>query len=153
MPMNDDLVRRIRRVGNRLGRTEAKAGPLYLEGTYTPTYIGSVTPGTTTYTTQSGWWTRIGRVVIVSADITWTAVTGTGNVRLGGLPYTPTTGMRFAFPVHTINVTFANGSVQGALTGGTTEAQLLSPATNAAGTELAIEAAGTIRYTITYFTS
>ena len=119
-------------------------------GTFTPTYEGSVTPGTTTYSTQTGNHIRIGRLVIANGNMTWTNATGTGAVRLGGLPFTPTSAGQWAFAVWTNNVTFANGSIQGILQGSVGMGQLFSPLTNAAGTELGIEVAGTIRYTMVY---
>jgi hypothetical protein len=65
----------------------------YEEGTWTPTYYGSSTAGTTTYTNQRGTYTKVGRLVTIECDLTWTAKTGTGNGRVGGLPFTP------AFPI------------------------------------------------------
>lgn len=81
----------------------ALANPLYLGGvsfdagantlgnyatsTFTPTIDGSV-PGATTYTSQNGYYTRIGNMVFCTGDIRITAATGTGNVIIGGLPFT-----------------------------------------------------------------
>lgn len=59
----------------------------YAEGTFTPTLVGS-TPGTTTYTGQNGYYTRIGNTVFVQANIVITAATGTGDMILGALPFT-----------------------------------------------------------------
>ncbi len=117
---------------------------------FTPTYDG-VTPGVTTYTTQTGSYVRFGRLIIAQASLVWTNATGTGAVRLGGLPFAAAAGTQFAFPVQTTSVTFANGSIQGLLQGGNAVAQLFSPATNAAGTELTVEVAGTLRFTVAYF--
>ena len=60
----------------------------YEEGTWTPTIIGSSSAGTGTYTLQEGHYTRIGRQVTVTCAITWTAHTGTGVIRVSGLPFT-----------------------------------------------------------------
>lgn len=59
----------------------------YAEGTWTPTADGS-TPGSTTYTAQNGYYVRIGNLVWVCARIVITAMTGTGTLQLGGLPFT-----------------------------------------------------------------
>ena len=56
-------------------------------GTWTPTVDGSVS-GTTTYTSQNGYFTRIGNLVFAQAQITWSAMTGTANMTIGGLPFT-----------------------------------------------------------------
>lgn len=148
----EDVYRQLREILDRLERMEKPDLLTCSTGNFTPTYEGSVSAGVTTYTTQTGNYIRIGRLVIANGNMTWTAATGTGNVRLGGLPFTPASTGQWAFAVWTNNTTFANGSVQGILQGSVGMGQLFSPLTNAAGTELSIEAAGTIRYTIVYHT-
>ena len=59
----------------------------YEEGTFTPTLFGASSAGATTYTTQLGVYTKIGRQVTVSLNVTATAATGTGELRIGGLPF------------------------------------------------------------------
>ena len=59
----------------------------YEEGTFTPTAVGSTSAGTGTYTDQTGVYTKVGRFVYVFIAIQWTAHTGTGNLRISGLPY------------------------------------------------------------------
>ncbi len=61
----------------------------YEEGTFTPTVIGTTTAGVGTYSTQIGKYTKVGRQVTVLINCTWSAHTGTGNLRLAGLPVTP----------------------------------------------------------------
>lgn len=60
----------------------------YEEGTFTPTIVGTSTAGSGTYTTQVGRYTKIGRMVSVVLQVAWTAHTGTGNMRVAGLPFT-----------------------------------------------------------------
>jgi len=60
----------------------------YEQGTWTPTYYGGSTAGVTTYSLQNGIYTKIGNLVCWSVRITWSAATGTGNVRFGGFPFT-----------------------------------------------------------------
>ena len=60
----------------------------YEEGTFTPTAYGQTTAGVTTYTTQTGKYTRIGRQVTCIITVAWSAATGTGVLRIGGLPFT-----------------------------------------------------------------
>ena len=57
-------------------------------GTWTPTLAGDGTAGTTTYTTQVGYYTIIGNLVYVEGQMVITAATGTGNAIIGGLPFT-----------------------------------------------------------------
>ncbi len=68
--------------------TDANTLDDYEEGTFTPTLTGETTAGTTTYTTQTGVYTKIGRQVTCIVSIVYTAATGTGNMLLGGLPFT-----------------------------------------------------------------
>jgi hypothetical protein len=60
----------------------------YTEGTFTPTLVGGSVAGTTTYGNQQGYYTRIGNLVFVQARISLSAATGTGDITLGGLPFT-----------------------------------------------------------------
>jgi hypothetical protein len=107
----------------------------YEEGTFTPTYVGSVTPGTVTYTTQLGRYVKIGSQVYVTIQLAWSAHSGSsGNATVGGLPYangsvaTPLSMIPFSLDaaVTTVQVCFvdAAGSTilmrQYALTGTTT---------------------------------
>ncbi len=60
----------------------------YEEGTFTPTIAGVTTPGTGTYSTQVGRYTKISNRVFYSLTVTWSAHTGTGNMDVDGLPFT-----------------------------------------------------------------
>lgn len=60
-----------------------------VSGSWTPTIIGSVTPGTQTYGTQAGAYRKIGTMVLFSAFVSISAKDAgiAGNVRIGGLPF------------------------------------------------------------------
>jgi hypothetical protein len=148
--MNEAIARQIEEILRRLDQLEATSTIFYAKGTWVPTYDGT-TPGATTYTTQQGAYTKIGRVVFAQFELVWTAAAGTGVIRIGGLPFTTLAGTKTPYAVQTVNVTFANGSEQGVIQGGQVVGQVFSPATNAAGTELVPEAAGTMRGLIIYF--
>ena len=61
----------------------------YEEGTWTPTLVGTTTNPTVTYGLQRGIYTKVGRVVIVTVYMSWSAFTGgSGNVGFGSLPFT-----------------------------------------------------------------
>lgn len=61
----------------------------YEEGTFTPTYLGSTTNPTITYFVQQGIYIKIGSFVFFMAEIWTDAVSGgSGNLQLGGLPFT-----------------------------------------------------------------
>jgi hypothetical protein len=70
------------------GSVSSKTLDDYEEGTWTPTLEGTTSAGTTTYTDQSGNYTKIGNTVIIGFYISFTAATGTGEMKLGGLPFT-----------------------------------------------------------------
>ncbi len=61
---------------------------IYEEGTYTPTIVGGTAAGVGTYGFQVGRYQRIGNRVHLTAYTTWSAHTGTGGMRIGGIPYT-----------------------------------------------------------------
>ena len=148
--LSNDLVRQLRRLSYRNSRTEIKTAPI-VTGAYTPTYIGGTTAGVTTYSSQVGFWTRKGREITAWGTVIWTAATGTGNAQIS-LPFAASSvaSSNFAGSVRIQNVTFANGSVQLQVTAGAQFFILHSPATNAAGTNVAVEAAGTIIWTAVY---
>lgn len=59
-------------------------------GTFTPTIQGSTTPGTQTYTVQSGYYFKIGSLVFVNIYVQMSAkdAATAGNVQIAGLPFT-----------------------------------------------------------------
>lgn len=122
----------------------------YATGTWTPTYLGLSTAGTTTYTTQQGNYVQIGRMVVASFELTWTNATGTGSAAIY-LPSTAASTMEFPMPIYTTNVTFSAGTPYGFVNTGTNYLILGTPTTNAATATLAIETAGTIYGTAIYF--
>lgn len=67
--------------------TDANTLDDYEEGTWTPVLIGTTTTGTATYTVQIGKYTKIGRAVSITAEVTYTGGTGTGRMRVTGLPF------------------------------------------------------------------
>ena len=60
----------------------------YEEGTWTPTVAGDGTAGTATYSNQVARYTKIGSRVFFACRLVWTGGTGTGAIRVNGLPYT-----------------------------------------------------------------
>jgi len=61
----------------------------YEEGTWTPVFLGGTGNPTVSYSTQEGRYTKIGNLVYVQAyALVNTTSGGSGNLRLGGLPFT-----------------------------------------------------------------
>lgn len=137
------LWKAIKAIGRELDHLRSLSRLTYAKGTYTPTYLGATTAGATTYTTQDGFYTRLGRWVFFHGRVIWTAATGTGTA-IVSLPFTTVnvTGMRSVAVVYPTNVTFANGSIAAQIAPNTAFFTMNSPATNAAGTAVAVEAAG-----------
>ena len=84
----------------------------YEEGTFTPTATGATTGGTTTYTVQAGFYTKIGRQVTVVIKLGYSAMTGTGLVNIGNLPFTSanTTSLETVGSVMTQNLNWVGGT-------------------------------------------
>ena len=59
----------------------------YEEGTWTPTVRGEGSAGTTTYTLQEGFYTKIGDTVFLYCRVTYSAATGTGTLQIKGVPF------------------------------------------------------------------
>jgi hypothetical protein len=60
----------------------------YATGTFTPTMTGAGTAGVTIYNSQVGYYTRIGNMVWVFGHIDVSSATGSGAVKINGLPFT-----------------------------------------------------------------
>jgi len=65
----------------------------YEEGTWTPTIKGSVTAGTSTYSTQTGKYVKVGNIVFITVYVTWNSASGTGNLRIASLPFAGASGV------------------------------------------------------------
>ena len=59
----------------------------YEEGTWTPTWYGSSTAGTISYSVQTGEYTRIGRLVLCTFMLAVSSSGGGGDVTIGGFPF------------------------------------------------------------------
>jgi len=60
----------------------------YEEGTFTPILYGLTTAGTTVYSDQVGYYTKIGNLVTLAYQVTVDSASGTGGLALGGFPFT-----------------------------------------------------------------
>lgn len=116
-----------------------------IASTYTVTYLGGTTPGTTTYTTQLGFYFRIFDIVFFHLRLTWTNATGTGNAQVS-IPFTAvnTAGMAYTVGVWSSGLTFANGNVVGRILGNEAFFTFQSLLTNAGPSASAVETAGDV---------
>lgn len=88
--------------GNSAGMTSEILSD-YETGTWTPTLLGSISNPTVTYTYQNGWYTKIGNIVYINLILTTSAASGgSGDLRIGGLPFSAdTTGF---YQIHALNI-------------------------------------------------
>jgi hypothetical protein len=129
----------------------------YTIGNWTPTLIGTTTPGTQTYSVQVGKYARVGRLVYVTGTITLATTTGmVGNVIIAGLPANSITGTGISQGVaigqHS-NITLAAGYTQltGATTSGNSNVQLGQAGSGVP--QIAIDASAVIAGTSIAFSS
>ncbi len=146
-----DIWRAIQEIQEEISRLKTPDALYRDSGTYAPTYLGGTTAGVTTYSLQAGFYTRVGRLITCWGAVVWTAATGTG-VALISLPFAASSvaNANFSGSVRVSSVTFANSTPLVQFAAGATAWQMNSPLTNAAGTNVAIEPAGNLIWTITY---
>jgi len=86
-----------RDIARRLEQTQVIERPgasgqttFYASGTFTPAFTGSGTPGTFTYSGQSGRYTRVGNLcyVRIYLEVSAVSVAPTGDLNVTGLPFT-----------------------------------------------------------------
>jgi hypothetical protein len=123
----------------------------YEEGTFTPVIAGTTTPGSGGYPAngQIGRYTRIGNRVFFNIYLEWTSLTGTGNLKITGLPFTSSnvTNNNHALSVASNSITLtANHSMIAYIVSNTTEITLATIATGGGGiTGIAVDTTGTVR--------
>jgi hypothetical protein len=126
----------------------------YEEGTWTPVVYGTTAAGVGTYTTQVGNYTKIGNTVRFNMTVVWTAHTGTGNMRISGLPFTPASGTQYtAFSIAGGNLTIPANTYLSALCFESLAAILVYASNTTTPTNvnaLAIDAAATLYISGTY---
>ncbi|MEY2690107.1 MAG: Synechococcus phage [Pseudomonadota bacterium] len=125
--------------------TDVNTLDYYQEGTFTPTVVGVTTAGTATYTVQTGSYTRIGDRVFFSVQLTWTGHTGTGAMRVSGLPFTAG-GVSTVSPPCAIwasDLTFT-GQLAAQVLNGSTQILIRNFASAATSSDVAIDTAATM---------
>ncbi len=93
----------------------------YEEGTFTPVVYGTTSNGTGTYTHQRGSYVKIGNLVNVQIHLGWSAHTGTGDMRVSGLPFNTENYLTYGYSGPNIHyasgLTFTRTQVGGYLAG------------------------------------
>jgi hypothetical protein len=129
----------------------------YEEGTFTPTIFGATTAGTGTYSTQGGRYTKIGNTVTVAGFLVWSAHTGTGSMKMGGLPFNSIneSDKQSCFALSEIgNITTAASNILTLqMVNGVSEAFFgRTPVGGGADAAVTLDTAGYFRFSTTYFT-
>ncbi len=112
-----------RNIARRLEQTQVVERPggvtgfdaFYATGTFTPQYEGLTTPGSWTYSTQAGFYTRIGDRCFFCLSLTATArgSAPTGNALISHLPFTSsaTTSSHSPVSLDTLNALTLTGTI------------------------------------------
>jgi hypothetical protein len=126
----------------------------YSVGAWTPSIIGTTSAGAGTYSLQTGFYIKMGRLVFCSAVLNWSAHTGTGNMKIDGLPFVTVVANSHLAPVTLWydGLTFP-GAVVGHIDLGATTVTLQTAATGASNTALAIDTAAALRMTAVFAAS
>lgn len=128
----------------------------YLESTWTPTLVSSNSDMTVTYTTQSGVYTKVGRVVMAQGTIKIASVTaaGTGFVRIAGLPVSAVAGLTGGTAgIGFCDAWVTNFPTSGVVNAGATNLNLYRSTTTAASVTVpttAVQANTEIQFTVIY---
>jgi hypothetical protein len=122
----------------------------YVETTFNPTIVGSSTAGSATYSTQIGRATKVGRLVTFQLRVAYSAGTGTGNLRVDGLPFTAGLGSVFTIYAENIALTASNYAVASLSSGNTFISVDQLPVGGGAAAAVPYDAAGDIQISGSY---
>ena len=122
-------------------------------GTFTPTIVPDGTAGVGTYTEQVGQFTRIGKRVDFTLRVTWTAHTGSGNMRVAGLPFASKSisGYAPSCSIYPVNLTYS-GTLAAIVNTGASTIELRSASSGAGATPVALDTSGTLTISGSYET-
>ncbi len=130
---------------------------LYTDTTaWTPVITGVGSAGVGTYSVQAGFYTRIGNMVFLTATITWSAHTGTGNMTITGLPFACRNQANYKPEgvLNTISITLpaTTIAVVGSLAANTSTVTLQAIEDNAVNSAIQMSNAGSVHLTLNYLT-
>jgi len=132
---------------NNIGVVSSTAYPSPI-GDFTPTVIGTSSAGTGTYTTQVGTYKIIDNVLYFNLRVNWSAHTGTGDMKIAGLPVAcaNVAGYAPAVTVNAENITFPVGAtaIIAIVETGASTIELRGSGTGLAPTPVALDTAGNI---------
>jgi hypothetical protein len=148
----DDVISQLKFAPTAVPSTDVNTLDDYEEGAFVATIVGDSTPGTGTYTSQAGRYTKIGRKVFFDIVIAWTAHDGTGGIRIDGLPFTSIAGsIRQVCNIFAESLTFSN-SLAARVLANSTQIQLLTFSSGAAAAVVSMDSAATLYISGSYET-
>jgi hypothetical protein len=128
----------------------------YEEGTFTPTFQY----GTFTWSTQGGFYTKIGRMVTVNIFLKWVGKSGSGAVAFSNFPFTSINSASYRATGslgYTSGLDYPSGTIEAfpSMSGNDTNAQIWMARDNAApiATDVSnLSSSGELQLTLTYIT-
>ena len=126
----------------------------YEEGTWTPVIYGSSSAGTATYSNQTGNYTKVGNLVCAVGRVSYSGHTGTGSMRMSGLPFTATSTNFMEPPIivfgSDISLT-ANNYLVGTVKRSDTYVEYIqTPVGGGTTSAVTVDTGGSLFFTITY---
>jgi len=123
-----------------------------LYGTFTPVLEGISSAGVGTYSVQKGTYAREGKLMHISIALTWSAHTGTGSLRITGLPAAAKTDANIIqmFQCVASELTFTGTFIAAGVVSGASNLNLYTVASGAAIANIAMDTAGSLWITGTY---
>lgn len=119
--------------------------------TFTPVLEGMTSAGAGTYTTQVGHYQKVGKVVTGVINLVWSAHTGTGNLKITGLPVASRAGLTQKIPGLPNGISTATDHIYMKISSGATEGSL-HYINAAAETAVAMDTAGELHFNFSYMT-
>jgi hypothetical protein len=122
----------------------------YEEGTFTPTVQGVTSAGTASYSVQVGSYTKIGNLVSVNIYLTYSSGTGTGQLRIAGLPFTSAGSLLPVASVYLDNIAVTAAHYPQVIMNASSTTIDFYQSAGAGSGSLPYDAAGTILLSLTY---
>jgi hypothetical protein len=111
------------------------------QSTFTPTAVGTTTAGVGTYSQQQGSATIVGNRCLFQLYLSWSAHTGTGNLRISDLPAAAATSKWAACAVWSNNLTLTASNVLQAYVSGSQIILQQAPTGGGSATNVALDTA------------
>ena len=122
---------------------------------WTPRIVGTTLGGFGTYSFQHAWCVKQHDLITLFGTIVWSAHTGTGNMRIAGLPYVATESEALTFrgvgAASCSNLTFTQ-QLALQIVAGENEIRLNSITTGASAAETAMDTAASLSFSLQYLT-